>query len=314
MNTNPINDVVIVGGGAAGLSAAVTLARSLRSVVVIDAGEPRNAPAEGVHNLLAREGINPLDLVSAGRKEAERYGAVIRHTAATAVHRTDDGFTVDLADGASVTARRLLLATGLVDELPDLPGVREFWGTSALHCPYCHGWEVRGTRIGVLATSPNSVHQALLFRQLSEQVTFFRHRMPDPGAEMREQFAALGIRVVEGEVSHLRGEDGTLKAVVLEGGNEHPVDAVTVAPRFVARADLFEQLGGSLTENPMGEFIESDLTGQTAVPGVWAAGNSRDLGATVAASAAAGVAAGGAINANLIAEDAAAAVARSKAH
>ena len=191
MSTSLTHDVAIVGGGAAGLSAAVALARSLRSVVVVDAGEPRNAPAAGAHNVLAREGVSPLELLAAGRGEAEHYGAEICHDRAVAARRRDDVFELDLASGGTVRARRLLLATGLIDELPDVPGVREFWGTSVLHCPYCHGWEVRGQRIGVLGTSPFSVHQTLLFRQLSADVTLFSHTMPDPGEEAWDQLAAL---------------------------------------------------------------------------------------------------------------------------
>jgi thioredoxin reductase (NADPH) len=308
MNTDLRQDVAIIGGGAAGLSAAVTLARSLRSVVVVDAGEPRNAPAGGAHNVLGREGIPPLELLANGRQEAKHYGAEIRHDRAVAARRRDDGFDIDLETGGSVQARRLLLATGLVDELPDIPGVRELWGRSVLHCPYCHGWEVRGQRIGVLGTSPLSVHQALLFRQLSEHVTLFAHTMPDPGEEAWEQLAALDIPVVRGAVRRLRSKNEVLQAVQLEDGDEFPVDAVTVAPRFIARADLYEQLGGTLTDHPVGALIETGPMGRTEIPSVWAVGNANDLAATVAAAAAAGVAAAAAINADLVAEDATAAV------
>ncbi|MGI5156451.1 NAD(P)/FAD-dependent oxidoreductase [Microbispora sp. CA-102843] len=308
MTTNMTYDVAIVGGGAAGLSAAVALARSLRSVLVVDAGEPRNAPADGAHNVLARDGIPPLELLAAGRREAEHYGARIRHDRAVAARRHDGGFEVDLAGGETVRARRLLLATGLVDELPDIPGVRELWGKSVLHCPYCHGWEVRGQRIGVLGTSPLGVHQALLFRQLSEHVTLFTHRMPDPGGDAEAQLAALDVPVVSGGVAGLRVDDGVLRAVVLDDGREFGVDAVTVAPRFVARSDLYEQLGGALTEHPAGAFIATDPMGRTEIPGVWAAGNSSDLAAMVAAATGAGVMAAASVNADLVAEDAAAAV------
>ncbi|MGH2585105.1 MAG: NAD(P)/FAD-dependent oxidoreductase [Dehalococcoidia bacterium] len=308
MNTGLTHDVAIIGGGAAGLSAAVTLARSLRSVVVVDAGHPRNAPATGMHNVLARDGVSPLELLAAGQREAEHYGADIRHDRAVAARRTDDGFEVDLASGGTVKARRLLLATGLIDELPDVPGVREFWGKSVLHCAYCHGWEVRGQRIGVLGTSTLSVHQALLFRQLSDDVTLFLHQMPDPGDEAWDQLAALDIQVVSGGVDRLRGENDVLRAVVLNDGHEFLVDALTVAPRFIARADLYEQLGGALTEHPLGAFIATGPMGRTEIPGVWAAGNVSDLGAMVAAATGAGVAAAAAINADLVAEDAGAAV------
>ncbi|GAA2727462.1 NAD(P)/FAD-dependent oxidoreductase [Cellulomonas aerilata] len=302
------HDVVVVGGGAAGLSAAVTLARSLRDVLVIDAGRPRNAPAEGAHNLLGREGVPPLELLEAGRREALSYGAQVRPGRVTTARRTADGFTLTLADGDTVTARRLLLATGLVDELPDVPGVRELWGSHVLHCPYCHGYEVRGRRIGVLGTSPNVLHQTLLLRQLSPDVTLFLHDVPEPDDEGREQLAALGVRVVRGRVRELSRDGDRLRAVVLADGSAVPVDAVAVQPTFVARGDLYEQLGGTLTENPMGRHITRDPAGATELPGVWAAGNVGDLTAMVGASAAQGVMAGAAINADLVLTGARAAV------
>jgi thioredoxin reductase len=297
-------DVAVVGGGAAGLSAAVTLARSLRSVVVLDAGEPRNAPAEGAHNLLGREGVAPSELLATGRREAEGYGARIRPGRAVAVRRAGSGFELDLDDGGLLRARRLLLASGLVDELPDVPGVRERWGRDVLHCPYCHGWEVRGRRIGVLGTGPMTAHQALLFRQLSDDVTVFLHAGPEPEAEAAEQLDALGVPVVRGPVARLAVDGDRLAGVVLSDGRTFPVDAVTVAPRFVVRDDLWSQLGGTLTEHPVGAFIASDPQGRTDVPGVWVAGNARDLSAMVGMSAAQGVLAGAAINMDLVAEDA----------
>ncbi|WP_026534722.1 NAD(P)/FAD-dependent oxidoreductase [Arthrobacter sp. H14] len=308
MKTEQTHDVAIIGGGAAGLSAAVTLARSLRSVVVVDAGEPRNAPSAGAHNVLGREGIPPLELLAAGRREAEQYGAEVHSGRAESVRRCGDGFEVHLAGGGTLHARRLLLATGLIDELPDVPGVRGFWGESVLHCPYCHGWEVRGQRIGVLGTSPLSVHQALLFRQLSDDVTLFLHTMPEPDDETWEQLFALDIQVVNGTVQRLGSGNGVLQTVVLEDGHEFEVDAVAVGPRVVARADLYEQLGGALTEHPMGAFIEAGPMGRTEIPGVWTAGNVNDLPAMVSVSSGAGVMAGAAINADLVAEDARTAV------
>ncbi|MCJ8504832.1 NAD(P)/FAD-dependent oxidoreductase [Kocuria flava] len=302
-------DVVVVGGGAAGLSAAVALARSLRSVVVVDAGELRNAPAAGAHNVLGREGVAPLELLAAGRAEAEGYGARVRADRAVAVRRADDdGFAVELAGGAVLRARRLLLATGLVDELPELPGLRSYWGTGVLHCPYCHGWEVRGRRIVVLGSSPNSVHQALLFRQLSEDVVLVRHTMPDPGPEAAEQLAAAGIAVVEATAAGVRGADGVLRALVLADGTELAADAVVVAPRFAARTRLYEQLGGTPTDHPFGAYVAGDPTGRTEIPGVWVAGNAADLSAMVSVAGGAGVLAGAAINADLVREDVEAAV------
>src|SRR5215469_2244736 len=188
-------DVVVIGGGAAGLTGALMLARSRRSVVVIDAGAPRNAPATGVHGLLGREGMSPAELLERGRAEVRGYGGHVVTGEVIAVTTADGGFEVALSDGRTVRARLLLVATGLTDELPDIPGLRDRWGRDVLHCPYCHGWEVRDQAIGVLATGPLSVQQALLFRQLSDDVTFFSHTMLP---EEPEQLTARGIRIVDG--------------------------------------------------------------------------------------------------------------------
>ncbi len=217
-------DVVVIGGGAAGLAGAVALLRARRTVLVVDAGEPRNAPADGVHNFLTRENTPPAEIVAAGRAEVEGYGGTIVSRAATAVERRDGGFRVLLDDGAVVSGRRLLLATGLVDELPDLPGVAQRWGSDVLHCPYCHGWEVRDQPLGVLGDGPMAVHQALMWRQWSDDLVLFLHRAPEPTDDEREQLAARGVRVVEGEVAALELSDGRMSGVRLAVGRGGPAD------------------------------------------------------------------------------------------
>ena len=300
-------DVVVVGGGGAGLSGALMLARARRSVVVIDAGAPRNAPASAVHGLLALDGTPPAELLERGRVQVRGYGGHVVPGDVASVTRGDTGFVVELADGRAVAARRLLVTTGLVDELPDIAGLRARWGRDVLHCPYCHGWEVRDQAIGVLATGPMSVHQALLLRQWSEDVTYFS-RTINPTEEQAEQLAARAVRVVAGEVAALEIIGDRLVGVRLEAGpaSGGPVvgcDAVAVLPRMVARAGFLATLGLRPSAHPMGEYIAADNTGRTDVPGIWAAGNVTDLAAQVGAAAAAGAAAATHINADLVAED-----------
>ena len=298
-------DVVVIGGGAAGLSGALTLTRARRSVLVLDAGEPRNAPATGVHGFLTRDGLRPSELVATGAAEVAHYGGTVRHARVTSARREATRFVVGTGDGEEFGARRLLATTGLVDELPDLPGLRELWGRDVLHCPYCHGHEVRDQPIGVLGTGPIAVHQALLFRQWSADVTLFRHTAPDPTEAEREQLAARGVAVVEGEVVALESTGGRLSGVRVDTGRVVPRSAVTVTPRFVARSAVLAGLGVTVVEHPrgVGSHVETDPTGLTAAPGVWAAGNVADLMTQVVGSASAGVTAGAAINADLVAED-----------
>src|SRR3954471_10971795 len=203
-------DVVIIGGGAAGLSGALALGRARRSVLVVDGGAPRDAPAAEMHNYLGRDGTRPADLLAAGRAEVAGYGGSVVEGEVVSARREDDGFIVALADGRAVRARRLLVTTGLVDELPPVPGLAERWGHDVLHCPYCHGWEVRDRSIGVLSTGPGGVLKALLWRQWSADVTLFLHTGPEPTGEEAAQLAARGIAVVTGEVTAVQTDGDRL--------------------------------------------------------------------------------------------------------
>lgn len=297
-------DVVVLGGGAAGLGGALTLARARRSVVVIDAGEPRNAPAEAVHGLLGHDGVPPAELLARGRAEVRGYGGHVVTGRVLAASPDGDGFVVTLADRRSLRARRLLVATGLTDELPDVAGVADRWGREVLHCPYCHGWEVRDRPVAVLGSGPMSVHQALLFRQWSDDVTYVSHAMP-PTEEQAEQLAARRIRVIDGEVVSLDVDGDRLTALTLADGTRVEVQAVVVSPRMVARAGFLADLGLKAAEHPagVGEYIPADPTGRSDVVGVWVAGNVTDLTAQVGAAAAAGASAAAQINADLVAEE-----------
>jgi thioredoxin reductase len=274
----------------------------------VDAGEPRNSPADHVHNFLTRDGAPPSEIYAAGRAEVAKYGGHLETGRVTALSTDGEGFTVHIGDRA-VTARRLLLATGLRDELPDVPGLAERWGVDVLHCPYCHGWEVRDQRIGILLTGPAGVHQALLFRQLTAQVTVLIHAALELTPEQQEQFGALGITVIEGPVTSVEADDGGLTGVQLADGTRVSLDALIIAPRMTANAELLAPLGlipieVRMNEQIMGTQIEADRSGATSVAGVWVAGNLADITAHVITAAASGLTAAAAINADLAAEDA----------
>jgi thioredoxin reductase len=289
-------DVVVVGGGAAGLSAALVLVRARRTVVVVDAGAPRNAPAAHLHGFLSRDGMPPHDLLAAGRAEVSGYGGrLIDDT----VVEVAPGFLVRLAGGSSLHARRVLVATGLRDELPDLPGVRERWGRDLLHCPYCHGLEVRDQPLGVLGGSPEAVQHALLIRQWSLDLILFPHT-DAVGPEQRERLTARGIRIVDGTIARLVVDNDQLQGVELDGGTVVPRTAVFVRPRFVPNADLLTGLGCELDANG---WVVHDPVGRTSVAGVWVAGNAADPRAQVISAAGEGSAAAIALNADLVDED-----------
>ena len=307
-------DVIVVGGGAAGLSGALALSRARRSVLVIDAGDPRNAPAGHIHNYLGRESTPPLELVAIGRTEVEGYGGTVTQGKVASTTRTDDGFRLELTDGRTVAGRKLLVATGLIDKLPDIAGLAERWGQDVLHCPYCHGWEVRDQAIGIVATTPMAIHQALMWRQWSDDVTLFLNGAFEPTHDEYEQLAAREVSVVDGVVAAIESAGDKLTGVRLADGHVIARDALVVAPKFMARTDVLTDLGLVPVELGMGDVVvgthfESDPMGGTAVPGVWVAGNVTDLMATVIVSAAGGAKAAMAISAEFIADDTRAAVA-----
>ncbi|MER6245834.1 NAD(P)/FAD-dependent oxidoreductase [Streptomyces griseorubiginosus] len=295
-------EVIVIGGGAAGLSAALVLGRSRRRTLVVDAGEPRNAPAAHMQGFLTRDGMPPAEFLAIGREEIEQYGVELVRDRVVEVA---EGFAVTLASGRVLRARRLVVATGLKDELPEVPGVAERFGKDVLHCPYCHGWEVRDQAFGVLATSALSVHQALMVSQWSKDVTFFLHEVAeaDLAADDLRRLAAAGVEVVPGEVAELVVTDDRLTAVRLKDGTAHAREVVFTAPRAVPRSGLLERLGAELAETPFGAYPVVDATGQTSVPGVWAAGNAVGFGEQVINAAAGGYRAGAAINGDLLMAD-----------
>jgi thioredoxin reductase len=293
-------DVVVVGGGAAGLSAALVLSRARRRVVVIDAGEPRNAPAARMQGFLSRDGMAPGDLISAGREEVTSYGGLFLRDTVTSVEPygvdVPLGFSLTTHDGVVIRARRVLVATGLYDDVPDIPGIRERWGRDLLHCPYCHGWEVRDQPLGVLGGTPESVAHALLIRQWSDDVVLFTNEVPVT-ADQREQLVASSIGVVEEAVTRLVVEDDRLTGVELLNGSVVPRTAVFVRPTFVPHDGVLTRLGVAVHEKG---WTVLDATGQTSVPGVWAAGNAVNPRAQVITAAGEGSAAAIAINNDLV--------------
>lgn len=285
-------DVIVVGGGAAGLSAALVLSRARRRVLVVDAGSPRNAPAAHMQGYLSRDGMPPADLLATGRAEVTGYGArITTDRVEDVVACPDPGFHVRLSTGEWVAARRLLIATGLRDELPDIAGLRDRWARDVLHCPYCHGWEVADLPLGIVASGPDCVERALLFRQWSDDLVILLNGQPAPYGEAAEKLAARGIRVVPGEIAQVVIEDDALTGVELVGGEVVARRALVVTTVPTPDTTLLEAVGGPET------------------PGLKVVGNAATPYGGVITSAADGMMAGTLLNHDLILQETAAAVA-----
>lgn len=293
-------DVVVVGGGAAGLSAALVLARARRKVLVVDSGMPRNAPAAHMHGFLSRDGMPPGDLLTAGRDEVIGYGGHIVAGSVTDVAPSAAlGFSVSLSDGRRVSARRLLVATGLRDEIPDIPGLRDRWGRDVLHCPYCHGYEVRDLPLGVVGGSPEAARYAQIVRQWTDDLVVFvgDARLT---AEQHAELTARGIDVVTGPIHRVVVEGDRLRGAEMDDGRVIAREALFVPPRFVPNSGLLASLGCALDE---GGWPVMNADGRTSVDGVWVAGNVANPRAQVITAAGEGSAAAIAINADLVDED-----------
>jgi thioredoxin reductase/SAM-dependent methyltransferase len=308
-------DVAVIGGSAAGLGAALQLGRQRRSVIVVDAGEPRNAPAAHMHGYVGHEGIPPSQLTAIGREEVRSYGGEVVDGRAARVTRTDDGrFRVQLVGGHAIIARRVVAASGLVDVLPDIDGLAEHWGRDVIHCPFCHGYEVRDQRIVQILTHPMGLHAAALFRQLTADFTIVVHDAVEDADPQLDTLRRAGVDVVFAKVTRIVASgDARIVGVELADSRRINADAVVVTPRFRVRAEPFAALGLHPTQHPsgLGDFIETDATGATAIPGLYAAGNVTEPSQQVLHAAANGTRIGAVISADLARQDVQAAVRQS---
>jgi thioredoxin reductase len=284
-------DCIVVGGGAAGLSAALTLGRARRRTLLVDHGEPSNGPAAGIGGLLGHDGQPPGDLYRSGREELEKYRSVdVRAGVVTGGTVADGAFDLDLADGSRERARTVLLATGSRYEPPQLPGVAERWGRSVFHCPFCHGWEVRDKALGVLDHSERGAERALLLRFWSEDVTLFTGGGGALTAEDLERLDRAKVAVEERVVVGLIGPGDALRGVLFEDGGERECEGLLVPAPMSQRSTLAVQLGARIVDaNAAMEAVEVDSAFRTTVTGLYAAG---DVSATVPPSVASAIAAG----------------------
>jgi len=297
-------ECVVVGGGAAGLSAALVLGRARRRTLLIDAGGQSNRAAHGIGGLLGFDGVPPAELYARGRRELERYPSVEVRDGEVRAAAAGDGITLDLADGAGVHTRRLLLATGMRYDYPDLPGLAPLWGRSVFHCPFCHGWEVRDQPLAVLAQGERAVHMATLLRGWSDDVVLLTGGPADLSDDDRARLDIAGIPIDERKVRELDSAAGELHAVVFDDGARLPRSALLVAAELRQRSGLAAQLGVKLVATgPVSpEAVDIDPLYRTSVAGVFAAGDVCAQMPQIAAAVAAGSAAAVSVMASITEE------------
>ena len=312
-STGTCVDVLVVGAGPCGLSAALVLARARRDVLVVDAGEPRNAAADRVHGVLTRDGTPPGELLALGRAEVERCGARVVAGRVTALAgRAPEGFTADLADGSRVRARRVVVATGLHDELPEVPGLAQRWGRDVLHCPYCHGAEVADEPLAVLGSGPHDADEALLLRQWSDRVVLVLPEDVEVDDLPARRMAARGVEVVRGRVTGLRVQDDALAGLELAGGAAVACRALFLGPVLRGRDDLLRRAGARTEPSGFGDYAVTQPSGLTTVPGLYATGNVASPAELVVDALAAGSRTAVAVNYELAVQDADDALARTR--
>ncbi|MDQ5822855.1 MAG: NAD(P)/FAD-dependent oxidoreductase [Chloroflexota bacterium] len=294
-------DAITIGGSFAGLSAAMYIARARRSVCIIDTGSPRNRFASHSHGFFAQDGSAPLTMLATARSQVAAYPTVaFVEGAAISAAREPDGFSVTLATGEVLESRRLVLAFGISDELPAIPGLAERWGKTVLHCPYCHGFELSGQRMGVLYISPRSIQQAMLIAEWGP-TTLYLNGVSEPD-ESLDQLQKRGVTIEPATVRALLGEGAQLSAIELIDGRTSGVEALYLGPRTRLNSEIAQQLGCELDEGAFGSMIRTDDAKMTTVPGVYAVGDITRSVHNVTWASADGVTAGMAVHRSLVFE------------
>lgn len=289
-------DVVVIGGSYAGMAAALQIARARRKVMVIDAGIRRNRFAARSHGFLAQDGVDPAQIAAVAREQLCAYPNVVwTEGRADRASKNDNGFTVWMSDGREYRAARLVLALGVTDTLPEVPGVQDRWGKTVFHCPYCHGYELGGGRVGVLAVGPASMHQAMLLPEWGP-TTFFVNRTFVPDPEQLAQLEARAVTVEQTPVSRITGDAD----VELADGRVLTLAGLFTASRTRPSTSLGEGLGCALDEGPLGPFLRTDATKETTVPGVFACGDVARAAGTVSLAVGDGALTGAGVHRSLI--------------
>lgn len=293
-------DVIIIGGSYSGLSAAMALGRSLRSVLVIDGGAPCNRQTPHSHNFITHDGKTPAEISSLARQQVEAYKTVKFHNG-LAVKGTSipNGFEIEADSGDVFKTGKIIIATGIKDLMPDIDGFAECWGISVIHCPYCHGYEVKNEVTGILDTGDVAMHVAPLVRNLTSKLTIFSNGRSSLSEEQRTKLATHDIKVIETEIARIEHTNGQIQHLIFKDGSSTPLKALYAKPPFVQHTDIPQKLGCELTEHG---FIKTDAFLQTTIPGIYACGDSTTPMRSVASAIATGNLAGAMVNRQLCEE------------
>ncbi|MCF2487629.1 NAD(P)/FAD-dependent oxidoreductase [Dyadobacter sp. CY347] len=293
-------EVIIIGGSYAGLSAAMSLGRSLRRTLVIDSGKPCNAQTPHSHNFLTQDGQTPKQIALLGREQVDHYPTVKFHNGmATTGSKTDDGFEIATAGGDTFNAKKLIFATGLKDQMPDIGGYAECWGISVIHCPYCHGYEVKNEKTGILGNGDGGFEYAKMISHWTKDLTIFTNGPSELTPQQTEKISTRNIRIVDKPIASLIHKNGLLEKIVFKDQSEEPITAIYSRPAFKQHSEIPEQLGCALTETGL---IKLETFQQTTIPGIYAAGDNSHMARSVALAVSAGSMAGALINRELIEE------------
>ena len=293
-------DVIIIGGSYAGLSAAMALGRSLRNVLIIDSGNPCNKQTPHSHNFLTQDGSTPAQIASKAKEQVLNYSTVSFHNGfALSGIRETDGFSIRTASDEIFTAKKLVLATGVKDTMPAIPGFAECWGISAIHCPYCHGYEVRNEPTGILGNGEYGFEFSKLINQWTKKLTLFTNGKSSLTDEQRQKLKNHQIEIVETEVERLDHESGNLQHLITKDGRSFPLKAIYSRPTFEQHSNIPQQLGCAFTEHG---HLTTDMFQKTSIPGVFACGDNANMMRSVANAVNTGTMAGAMLNKELIEE------------
>lgn len=293
-------EVAIIGGSYAGLSAAMTLGRAMRQVIIIDSGKPCNRQTPHSHNLVTHDGKTPAEIAALAREQVLAYPTVTLHAGlAVKASGSDGAFTIETEAGEAFHVKKLIFAAGVKDIMPEIPGFAECWGISAIHCPYCHGYEYRGQRTGIIANGEAALEFVKLIRHWTDDVTLYTNGPANFEDSVRSQILSTGAALNEQEIESIEHENGNIRALHLRDGSQANPAAVYSRVPFVQHCPIPEQLGCLLTEHG---YIQVDATQKTTIPGIYAAGDSTTMFRTLTGALATGTMAAARINHELIHE------------